>query len=123
MKMLYFTLVEKVKETVEDGDTYIEGWEWTIDTTEGYFGISYEVRADEADEEVLFVGDELVLADYFKFGFALDNKPDTFNYEFEIDSEEINGSVENVVVISGELETSEDDYTEVLWTTTGKFFD
>ena len=113
---------EKVKETVDDGDTYIEGWEWTIDTTEGYFGISYDVRADEADEEVLLIGDELIFADYFKFKFALDNEPDTFNYEFEIDSEEINETVTDVVVISGDIETSEDDYDEVVWTNTGQFF-
>ena len=73
-----------ILQTIEDGDEYIvdnENFVWNFETDGDILkslSITYDVKADDLDEDILAIGDELNFADYFGVQFSLES--DGYSY-------------------------------------------
>jgi len=80
-----------VLQTIEDGDDYIEDnedfvWEFETDGDElESLSISYDVKANDMDEEILGVGESLNFVDYFEVSYGLEEDYDYVKYSVSFD--------------------------------------
>jgi len=80
-----------ILETVEDGDEYVkddERFVWTMDadaTLLKSIGLSYDIKADDKDEEILALGEKLDFLGYFDVGFDLEKSYEYNDYELSFD--------------------------------------
>jgi len=83
-----------VLQTVDDGDEYNEDSEnsedfvWTMEIDGDNLrsvGLSYEVKADDVDEKVISVGENIDFLGYFDVIFSLEKEYEYTDYEFSFD--------------------------------------
>lgn len=80
-----------ILKTVKDGDEFVEDDEkfvWAVSADSellSSIGLSYDVKADDLDEEILAAGDSLDFLGYFNLKFDLEKQYEYSDYELSFD--------------------------------------